>query len=61
MKITVKLYGVLRKYATYKKPSRWEGLMPEGAIVADLLNSVKCPKGKVIRIILIVRLISQDR
>jgi hypothetical protein len=51
IKVTVKLYGVLREYANREKPARWVGELPEGADVDTALRAVKCPKEKVILIL----------
>lgn len=51
MNIKIKLYGILREYATHRTPCRWEGQLDEGGTVADAMRSVGCPPEEVIRVI----------
>ncbi len=50
MRVTVKLYGDLKTYATHTKPARWEGILKEGARINDVITRIGCSKKQIIRV-----------
>ncbi len=51
MKVTVKLYGHLREYATHTQPPRWEGTVPAGSDINVVIGNIGCPRKQVVRVL----------
>ncbi len=47
MFVTVKLFGTVRRLSQPETPGLWQGDIPEGSTVQDLINLLGAPEGEV--------------
>lgn len=51
MRVTLRLYGDLAKYATHEKPAVWKGDVPEHTTVDEALGMMGCRGDEVISVL----------
>lgn len=51
MRVVLRLYGDLSKYAIRQKPAEWEGDIPENATVEEAIRIMGCQQGEVISVL----------